>query len=92
MGLALLICQIRLVCYEALFRFAMPIRFWCRNRCVKKRQSAAAISDGFHPPCGPGTENQAIALLEKIDICGSFKQAAKAACMGYKSVWQRLDA
>ncbi|MBU4261484.1 MAG: TOBE domain-containing protein [Proteobacteria bacterium] len=40
----------------------------------------------------PGSENPAIALLEKIDACGSISQAAKAAGMSYKSAWEQLDA
>lgn len=60
---------------------------------TKKQQRAAATSYEFHHMLGwPGTENPAIALLEKIDVCGSINQAAKAVGMSYKSAWEQLDA
>jgi len=60
---------------------------------TKKAQQAAAAAHGLHHMLGwPGSENPAIALLEKIEVCGSINQAAKAAGMSYKSAWEQLDA
>jgi len=59
----------------------------------KRRQKSAGALHDFHRMLGwPGSENPAIALLEKIAVCGSINQAAKAVGMSYKSAWEQLDA
>ncbi len=39
----------------------------------------------------PGSENPALTLLEKIDVCGSINQAAKEIGISYKSAWEQLE-
>lgn len=59
----------------------------------KRRQKSAGALHDLHRMLGwPGSENPAIALLEKIAVCGSINQAAKAVGMSYKSAWEQLDA
>jgi len=59
----------------------------------KRRQKSAGALPDFHRILGwPGSENPAIALLEKIDACGSISQAAKAAGLSYKTAWEQLAA